>query len=132
MPTVDEQVVWWTKQAAHDLESARSSKANGFHDTCALLCQQSGEKYLKALYMKLKEATPPKIHQCDRLATILGAPSAIVVSSRLIERDYMESRYPDAAEGVPFERFDEARSDERLKAAEVVQLWVLQQLGLAQ
>lgn len=131
MPTLDEQVEWWTKQAAHDLESARSSRQSGFHDTCALLCQQSAEKYLKALYMKRQAATPPKIHQCDRLAAMLSAPAAVLDAARLIERDYMESRYPDVALGVPFEGFNDTRSGERIQAAEGVQQWVLQQLGPA-
>jgi HEPN domain-containing protein len=63
--TIDEQVTWWAKQAAHDLDMAGSNRQNGFHDGCALMCQQSAEKYLKALWMKVKAATPPKVHQCD-------------------------------------------------------------------
>jgi len=129
LPTIDEQVGWWTKQAAHDLEMARSNRENGFHDGCALMCQQAAEKYLKALYIKVHSATPPKTHQCDRLATLLGAPPGAADAARLLESGYMESRYPDAAQGVPFEQFDDSASAEQLQAAEEVQQWVLQQLG---
>jgi HEPN domain-containing protein len=41
----------------------------------------------------------------------------------------MESRYPDAAQGVPFELFTDSDSQKYLRAAEEVQRWVLQQLA---
>jgi HEPN domain-containing protein len=129
MPSPPEHIEWWTKQAAHDLEMAKPNRQNGFHDGCALMCQQSGEKYLKALYIKRYEETPPKTHQCDRLATLLGAPPPVVIASRLLEADYTESRYPDAANGVPFERFSDQTSQTRVTACEEVQQWVLQQLN---
>src|SRR4051794_23184344 len=98
MPTLDEQVDWWLRQAAHDLEMAKSNREHGFHDGCAMMCQQSAEKYLKALYLRNFAATPPKTHQCDRLATLLGASPTAADAARLLEGDYMESRYPDAAQ----------------------------------
>jgi HEPN domain-containing protein len=126
--TIDEQVDWWTKQAAHDLEIARSNRRNGFHDGCALMCQQSAEKYLKALYLKSRKATAPKTHRCDQLAIHLGCPIDVEDAATLLGSDYMESSYPDAAGGVPYEQFDDATSQERIKAAEVVEQWVLKQL----
>lgn len=129
MATLDEQIEWWTKQAAHDLDAARSNRQQGFHDTCALMCQQSAEKYLKALYIKVQQTTPPKTHRCDQLATLLGAPTNIFQRGRMLESDYMDSRYPDAVQGVPFEKFTDVDSRDHLQAAEEVQQWVLQQLG---
>lgn len=129
MPTIDEQVTWWTKQAAHDLDMAKSNRQNGFHDGCALMCQQSAEKYLKALWIKVKATTPPKVHQCDRLAALLAAPPPVRDAARLLESGYMASRYPDAAQGVPFEQFDDSDSQEHLRATEEIQQWVLQQFG---
>lgn len=129
MPTLNEVLEWWIKQSAHDLEMAKSNRQNGFHDGCALMCQQSAEKYLKALYIMRHQETPPKIHQCDRLATLLGAPLPVVKAARSLEADYTESRYPDAAQGVPFERFNDETSLKRIAACEEVQQWVLQQLN---
>lgn len=128
MATLDEQVSWWTKQAAHDLDMAKSNQQNGFHDGCALMCQQAAEKYLKALFIKFHKTTPPKTHQCDRLATQLGAAADVLDAARMLESDYMGSRYPDAVQGVPFEQFDAGDSQDHLQAAEKVQQWVLQQL----
>jgi HEPN domain-containing protein len=121
-------VEWWTKQAAHDLDVARANRQNGFHDSCALMCQQSAEKYLKALYIMVHSATQPKTHECEKLAAMLNAPAAVIAAANVLEEDYMESRYPDAAQGVPFELFEESDSQEHIKAAEEIQLWVLQQL----
>jgi HEPN domain-containing protein len=131
MPTLNEVIEWWTKQAAHDLEMAKSNRQNGFHDGCALMCQQSAEKYLKALYIMRHQETPPKIHQCDKLAKMLAAPNAVIDAGRDLEADYTESRYPDAAEGVPFERFNDGTSEQHLAACQGVQQWVLQQLTSA-
>lgn len=128
-PTLDQIVEWWLKQAAHDLEMAKSNRQNGFHDGCALMCQQSAEKYLKALYIKVNVKTQPKVHQCDQLAFMLSASPGIVTATKLLETDYMKSRYPDAAQGVPYELFNDAGSQRRIQAAEEVQQWVLQQLS---
>jgi HEPN domain-containing protein len=87
VPTIDEQVEWWIRQAAHDLEIARSNRQNGFHDACALMCQQAAEKYLKALTIKTTAATPPKTHQCERLAQLLAAPAPVLDAARLVESD---------------------------------------------
>jgi HEPN domain-containing protein len=65
MPTLAEQLEWWTKQAAHDIETGKSNRQNNLHDACALMCQQAAEKFLKALFMKVKQTTPPKIHNCE-------------------------------------------------------------------
>ena len=92
------------------------------------MCQQAAEKYLKALTIKTTAATPPKTHQCERLAQLLNAPATALDAARLLESDYMESRYPDAAQGVPYEMFTDTDSDEHLRAAEVIERWVLQQL----
>ena len=129
MPTLEQQLEWWTKQANHDIEIARSNRANGFHDGCALMCQQATEKFLKALYMKQMQSTSPKTHNCEHLATLLQAPADVIDASRLVESDYMEARYPDAAQGVPFELFDDDDSEKRIEATSRVQQWVSQQLN---
>lgn len=93
------------------------------------MCQQSAEKYLKALWIKSNATTPPKVHQCDRLATLLGASAAVRDAARLLESGYMASRYPDAARGVPFEQFDDTDSQEHLQATEEIRQWVVRQLA---
>jgi HEPN domain-containing protein len=94
------------------------------------MCQQSAEKYLKALIFKRTKAVPPKTHQCEHLATLLSAPSEVVDAARRVESDYMGSRYPDMAQGVPYEMFTDATSEQATRAAEVVERWVIQQLSM--
>jgi HEPN domain-containing protein len=129
VPPVQQHVEWWTKQAAHNLEIAKSNRQNGYHDAWVLMSQQAAEKYLKALFMQVQAATPPKVHQCDKLAAMLGAPPSVLSAAQGLEKRYIECRYPDAAHGVPFEKFDDKESERHLKAAEEVQRWVLQHLG---
>jgi HEPN domain-containing protein len=131
MPTLAEQLEWWVKQAEHDLGAAKTNRANGLHDVCALMCQQSAEKILKALYMKLNQATPPKIHHCGQLARTLGAPQQLGQLGDRLESKYMASRYPDAARGVPFEQFQDSDSERLIEYAEEIRKWVLPQLNPA-
>jgi hypothetical protein len=127
--TLDEQIEWWLREAEHDLEMAKSNRQNGFYNGCVLMSQQSAEKYLKALYLYTRKATPPKTHKVDELAKTLGAPFEVVDATDEMEKEYMRSRYPDAAGGVPYELYDDAKAQEHLDAAEQVKTWVLQQLG---
>jgi HEPN domain-containing protein len=62
-------------------------------------------------------------------AALLSAPADVRDAARLLESGYMTSRYPDAAQGVPFEQFDDTDSQEHLQAAAEIRRWVMQQLG---
>lgn len=60
---------------------------------------------------------------------MLQATHEVIDAASLVEKDYMEARYPDAAQGVPFEKFTDQDSEQRIEAASKVQTWVLQQLN---
>lgn len=75
--TVPQFVQQWVDQAAHDLAAARSLRQSGFHDTCIVLCEQSVEKYLKALWAHQQSATPPRSHDLRLLAQAVGAPATM-------------------------------------------------------
>jgi len=126
--TVSQFVQQWTDQAAHDLEAARSNRQNGFYDTCIVLCQQCGEKYLKALWAHQQSATPPRTHELSQLARSIGAPADVVAAATTLSAEYLAARYPDVAQAVPYTRYTEAHADQYLRLAEEVQQWVLSQL----
>src|SRR5438132_13566527 len=103
--TVTQFVRQWTEQAAHDLEAAQSSRQNGFFDTCIVLCQQSGEKYLKALWAHQQAATPPRTHDLAELARSVGAPGNVITAATSLSAEYLTARYPDVAGVAPYTRY---------------------------
>jgi len=126
--TVSQFVQQWVLQAAHDLEAARSNRQNGFYDTCIVLCEQSGEKYLKALWAQQRAATPPRTHELSQLALAVNAPANIASAATALSAEYLSARYPDVAQAVPYTRYGETHADLHLQLAEEVQQWVLSQL----
>ncbi len=123
-----EELNKWTKQADHDLQMAKNIIEGGGYDTCAFLCQQALEKYLKALYIRKKKANPPKTHYLDELARDLACSDDLQAIAKELSADYMISRYPDAANAAPFEEYTEADAKAKLKKTKKAISWVRQQL----
>jgi HEPN domain-containing protein len=125
-----EELNKWFKQADHDLQMAKSIIEDGGYDTCAFLCQQAVEKYLKALYIHKNQKNPPKTHHLDELAKVLSCPEDILDIARELSSDYMISRYPDAATLAPYEEYTGSDAQSKIAKAEKAIKWVKSQLKL--
>lgn len=123
-----EEINKWINQADHDFLMAKNIVADGGYDTCAFLCQQAVEKYLKALYIIKNEKNPPKTHYLDELAKQLGSPGFLIDIAKELASDYMISRYPDAATMAPFEEYTEADALNKIEKAEKAIVWIKSQL----
>ncbi|MBI3030561.1 MAG: HEPN domain-containing protein [Candidatus Rokubacteria bacterium] len=51
-------------------------------------------------------------------------PNRLVWHLAFLNPDYTVTRYPDAANGVPYELYDEATARAKVKAAEEIARWV--------
>ncbi|XEC95252.1 HEPN domain-containing protein [Paenibacillus tarimensis] len=60
----------WVSKARIDAESANILYDNGLLDTCCYHCQQSSEKYLKALLCELCQPIP-KTHDLEKLGRLI-------------------------------------------------------------
>src|SRR5262249_27967535 len=100
--TVAQFVQQWIDQAAHDLEATRSNRQHGFYDICIVLCQQSGEKYLKALWAQQRSAPPPRTHDLIQLAQAVGVPTDLASRLGNLSDEYLPARYPDVAGTTPY------------------------------
>lgn len=109
----------WLKQASHDLEMAGRSIDIGGYDIAAFLAHQSVEKLLKALFAISGRAVP-KTHYIDELADELGVSADVRFHIDGLAADYMLSRYPDVSDQVPYEQYDRALADEKVRAASKV------------
>jgi len=122
-----EEVKNWFRQAEADLRSAKNSKNSHDYYMSVFASQQAAEKALKALCLfKLKEF--PKGHSIIYLAQKLKAPKEMLSGIRDLNPEYLSTRYPDMAAGVPAELYDDQIANRHLKTAEEVVEWVRGQI----
>jgi HEPN domain-containing protein len=89
--------------------------------------QQAVKKALKALCLyKLREF--PKGHSIIYLAQKVDVPEYMLSGIRDLNPEYLSTRYPDMAVGVPAELYDESIAARHLKTAEEVVEWVKKQI----
>jgi|WetSurMetagenome_2_1015567.scaffolds.fasta_scaffold513677_1 HEPN domain-containing protein len=118
---------WW-KQALKDLETASKNLEIEEYYVTAFFSQQATEKALKALYLdKLRESSGPT-HSLIFLGKNVGIPEEFYSSLRKLSPDFIITRYPDAANGVPYDLYDEEIAEERLKLSQKVLKWVKKEL----
>jgi len=118
---------WW-KQAEIDMSSAENAFRSGDYYLVAFLCQQSVEKGLKALYIKKRKESPGTVHSLIFLGKSTGIPENYYSILRRLSPDFVITRYPDAAHGLPYELYDEEIAKERMNLAKKVVGWIRKEL----
>ena len=109
----------WIKQALHDLEMAEKNIDIGGYDSAAFLAHQSVEKLLKSIFaFQLKKI--PRIHYIDELGQKLGLSDDILEEIIDLTSDYMFARYPDMADNVPYEQYDEKIANNKVEKAKKI------------
>ena len=117
----------WLKQAQADLKSAKNCITSKDYYLAVFSCHQASEKALKSVYLsKLKEL--PKGHSLIYLAQQLGVPGFLLTGIRDLNPEYLSTRYPDMAAGVPSELYDETIAKRHLKTAESIVQWAMTKL----
>jgi HEPN domain-containing protein len=106
----------WLKQALHDLEMAEKNISICGYDIAAFLSHQSVEKLLKAIFA-IEGRKIPKTHYLDDLARELKLSKKLIDSISELTVDYTFSRYPDVADHVPYEEYNEKIAKEKVKIA---------------
>lgn len=110
-------------QARRDLRNARRNIGIEAYEVAAFLSHQAVDKHLKAAWMRKKRSRPPATHYLRELGTELRAPKRLLRHLNFLNPDYTVARYPDAANGVPYELYDEATARAKVEAAEEVARW---------
>lgn len=111
-------------QGRRDLENARKNADIQAFEVSAFLANQSVEKLLKAAWIERKRARPPATHYLKELGDGLGAPPGILTKLLYLNPDYTVARYPDAANGIPYELYDEPTARAKIDAAAEVAAWI--------
>ncbi len=112
------------KQAERDLQSARRIIEIDRYEVAAFLAHQAVEKFLKAAWMVVKYEAPPRTHSLTELGDALGVPKTHRRHLGYLNPDYVTARYPDAANGVPYEVYDREMAEAKVTAAEEAFEWL--------
>lgn len=114
------------KQAERDLENARKTLASEAYELAAFMSHQAVEKYLKAAWVVVKREAAPRTHSLTELADGLGVTADLRPQFAYLNPDYTTARYPDAANGVPYEVYDRPTAEAKIQAVEKVFPWLRQ------
>ncbi len=124
----EEYLRLWIAFAERDLSYARRMARSGMYDACAFFCEQAVEKMLKARYLSRERRDAPRTHQIVKLAQIVGLAGDLAEDLHDLERDYMQSRYPDMGWARGELVYDASVAEERLAVAERVLAWLREQM----
>lgn len=122
------EALLWLEQARRDLRAAEHLREH--HDWFASVfwCHQAAEKALKALLVA--EGKAVRGHNLLELARLLRdelgieLPKDVVRCLKFLNPHYTISRYPDAANGLPYEIYEEEDALRALECAGGVIEWV--------
>jgi len=114
----------WYQQGLSDFNNAKKMYEIQIYDAATFYCEQSIQKLLKALWIKIKRSYPPKTHNIVKLGKQLNAPPNIISNLQKIAPYYYISRYPDAANGIPSEIINKSMAHDIINSAEVVINWI--------
>jgi len=85
------------------------------------------KKSLRALFLQKKRAIAPT-HNLISLGRTLNLPEDLIDSLKELNPEYTVARYPDAANGAPFEMYTEQKAKEKIAHAEKILKWTEKQL----
>ncbi len=123
-----EEAKRFVEQAEADLGRAGANMVEGGWYVAVFLAQQAVEKYFKALgIVKLRELV--RTHDIVELGQRLDAPEEVLTSARELNHDYVATRYPDAANGVPAKQYDERIASEHMAWAKKAIEWTKREIA---
>ncbi len=123
----EESKNWWL-QALEDLETGRLNIRIKKYYASVFFSQQAAEKALNTLYIERMRDFPPKTHNMLQISRELHVPEDILEAVIELNPEYVVTRYPDAANGVPAQMYTVKKAEFHLKQAEMVINWVKSQM----
>ena len=123
-----EEIKNWFEQSKRDLGNAEYLFEGERYELAAFSCQQSVEKALKALIMLEKKESPGPVHSLIKLGSTVHVPSRFYPFLRSLSAEYVFSRYPDIAEGVPYKQYTQEIIENYIKNAKELMKWIHTQI----
>lgn len=110
-------------QARADLATAITLRDAGIYYASVFFSQQAAEKALRAANMESLNKNP-KGHNLITMANGLNAPIEIMNDAAELNADFLNTRSPEAADGVPFQMYTQEDAILHLKSAQEIVEWV--------
>ncbi len=100
----------WLRQAKRDLDHARLAKSGGDYEWACFAAQQSAEKAVKALFLKINSSAWG--HSVSALLQQLPEPwqadESLRKAGKELDKHYIPARYPNSyPQGAPFDYYTE-------------------------
>lgn len=119
-----EETLSWLSQSNEDYRTARYNLDGGIYYAAVFFAQQAAEKHLKALFIEVNREIPPHTHGIMvNLARNLSAPKEIVEAAAELNLQYLSTRYPDAAAGIPAQLYTRGLAERYVGLSEKVMEW---------
>jgi len=112
------------------LNAAEQNLRSRLYYVCAFFSQQAAEKALKALYIEVKLEPQPRTHDLTELGRSLEVPADIMDSLIELNPEFVVTRYPDAANGIPAQMYNERIASSHLDHARKVIEWARAKLEI--
>jgi HEPN domain-containing protein len=116
-----EAMDFWA-QARADLATAVTLMDAGIYYASVFFSQQAAEKALKAAAAS-SQTRSAKGHNLIQIANSLNAPVDVMNASAELNAEFLLSRNPDVADGVPAQMYDKASARLHLRCAQEVVEW---------
>ena len=114
----------WFKQSRADMKTANDCLNAGNYYAAAFFSQQAIEKALKAYFIIKREDVPPKTYNLLDLCLELEVPEEFLTTARELTPEFIITRYPNAAGGVPAELYDIRSTTKILRKTERFFKWI--------
>ncbi len=119
----------WRAQAEFDLETAATTRDEGYHEWACFMAQQAAEKGIKAVAQSNKGAALWGLSISEMLNALkdqyeMPVSNDLLDKSRKLDRYYIIARYPNGFDsGIPHDYFDEEESANAISFAEILIRW---------
>lgn len=108
----------WLAQARRDLEQAVASQRDGRHEWACFAAQQSAEKAVKALHLRLGQDAWGHVVARLLAELPLEVPSLLIEKAKVLDNAYIPTRYANGhPEGAPFEHYGPLQSEDAIRYA---------------
>jgi HEPN domain-containing protein len=111
----------WAQSKA-DMTTAVTLRDAGIYYASVFFAQQAAEKSLKAAIISRLNRTP-RGHNLITFANDLNAPLDVMNAAAELNIEFLSSRNPEHAEGVPAQVYDLRAANVHLRASETIVDW---------
>jgi len=122
----------WLRQAEADLRHARHALEDGDYEWSCFAAQQAAEKAIKALFQKLgMDAWGHTLTALiGNLPSEIHVPSELVDYTRMLDKHYIPTRYPNSFDaGAPTDFYTRREAQDAIRYAEAILEFCRRQIG---